>query len=288
MAPGLPERVIGRQVPFQDLTVAEVLVCVGMITFPGILSVIVSLQQDYNYTPKILALKYAAALIEGEMFRYRACSGKYSDEYIVNHKMDDPATNDDDFGKPDTSVNEKIKTMKSGVSKDSDQTNIHGLVDDSNSDIYDTLSIRARWFTERLIKIGEKVPIFDCPDPDLTGSTTDEVELFSVRKFFTKTKKSKNQKRNYDFVHLPKVLENFKKLRGVKEIANDSLTEWVSEVRYGTLSGSDYADLRLKVCLKRFEDEADRLEKRLFCYKVAVYGIGVAGGILSLIGLEVR
>jgi hypothetical protein len=288
MSPGLPERVIGRRVPFRDLTVSEILVCLGMITFPGILSVVVSLQQDYNYTPKILALKYAAALIEGEMFRYRACSGRYSDEYIISHKMDDPVTKDDEVGKADTSVDEKPNWVKTGIIlNDSDKTNNHGLVEDDN-DIYDTLSIRARWFTERLIKIGEKVPIFDCPDPDITGPSQDEVELFSVRKFFTKSKKSRNQRRNYDFVHLPKVLEKLKKLRGVKEIADDSLEEWVSEVRYGTLSGSDYADLRLKVSLKRFEDEADRLEKRLFCYKIAIYGIGVAGGIMSLIGLEVR
>ena len=89
-------------------------------------------------------------------------------------------------------------------------------------------------------------------------------------------------------MHLPAVLEKLKKLRGVKEIADDSLEEWASELRYGTLSGEDYANLRLKVFLKRFEDEADGLETGLFCYKIAIYGLGVLGGILSLTGLEVR
>ena len=287
LMPGLVEKVISRQVPVHDLTVLELLVCIGMITFPAVLSVIVSLQQDYNYTPKIVALNYAAALIEGEMFRYRACSGKYSDEFILTHKFDDPTANDDILEKNDAFDHENL-IESSAILNDDDHDADHGFVDE-DEEIYDTLSIRARWFTERLIKIGEKVPIFDCPDPNQTGPSSDEVQLFSVRKFFIQKKKPQNKKkRDYDFVHLPSVLEKLKKLRGVKEIADDSLEEWASELRYGTLSGEDYANLRLKIFLKRFEDEADGLEKCLFVYKVAIYGIGVFGGLLSLTGFEVR
>ena len=283
LLPGLVDKVISREVRIRDLSFFEVLVCIGMIVFPSILSVIVSLQQDYNYTPKILALKYAAALIEGEMFRYRARSGRYSDEYIMNHKFDEPTTNEDDFAKSDPD----ISMQSENIFGQDDQNAAQGFVA-VDSDMYDTLSIRARWFTEKLIKIGEKVPIFDCPDPDQLGHSADEVELLHHEKLLSEKNKGKKKKnKKHDLSHLPKVLEKLKKLKGVEEIAGDSLEEWESELRYGTLSGSDFADLRLKVFLKRFEDEADQLDRALFIYKVAIYGIGVAGGILSLTGFEV-
>ncbi len=76
--------------------------------------------------------------------------------------------------------------------------------------------------------------------------------------------------------------------KGVKEHADHNLEDWDSEVKFGTLSGEDYANLRLGGHLQLFEEEADKLDKRLLVYKIATYAIGVVGGFLSFLSLEVR
>jgi hypothetical protein len=56
----------------------------------------------------------------------------------------------------------------------------------------------------------------------------------------------------------PRVLiEQMNKLHGVKEVADYTLEDLESEVKFGQLSGDDYVDVRLRVYLDRFEAEAE-------------------------------
>ncbi len=59
---------------------------VATVVLPIVLSVIMSIQQDFNYGPKQLALRYGAALVESETYRYRTRTNAYSDEYISKAK----------------------------------------------------------------------------------------------------------------------------------------------------------------------------------------------------------
>ena len=78
-----------------------------------------------------------------------------------------------------------------------------------------------------------------------------------------------------------------KELRGVQHLAEHCLDDWESESMFGVLSGEDYARMRLSGHLQLFEEEADTLDKGLLIYKIATYAIGVAGGFLSFMSLEV-
>ena len=86
----------------------------------------------------------------------------------------------------------------------------------------------------------------------------------------------------------PRVLiEQMNKLHGVKEVADHTLEDLESEVKFGQLSGDDYVDVRLRVYLDRFEEEADGLDRVLLFYKVSTYVMGAVSGFLSYVGFEV-
>ena len=79
-----------------------------------------------------------------------------------------------------------------------------------------------------------------------------------------------------------------KTLSGVKEVAHHTLDEFDSEIKFGQLSGDDYARVRLDVYREIYEERADWLDWVLLFYKVATYGIGAVSGFLSYMGLEVN
>jgi hypothetical protein len=83
LPPGQMVKILHGEFSLDDVPVAIVALCFSVVLLPGILSIVMSLQQDYNFGPKVLALRYAAALVEREMFRYRACAEYYSDEAII-------------------------------------------------------------------------------------------------------------------------------------------------------------------------------------------------------------
>ncbi len=100
------------------------------VILPIVLSVIMSIQQDFNYGPKLLALRYGAALVESETYRYRTRTNEYSDESIS-----------------------QVKTGSDGED---------ALAEANVS--YDTQSERAQKLSKELIRIGAKVATFDRPD----------------------------------------------------------------------------------------------------------------------------
>ncbi len=71
------------------------------------------------------------------------------------------------------------------------------------------------------------------------------------------------------------------------QVAETNLEDLDSEVRFGQLSGEDYANLRLGVHREMYEEEADWLDRGILWYKIATYVLGVAGGMLSFLSLEV-
>ena len=148
----------------------------------------------------------------------------------------------------------------------------------------DMQAARARRLTEQLIKIGEQVPIFDCPDVHEDEEINQFVRLFQGGKKKKSLKKVKDSKSK---LNIKKIVEKLKTLNGVKEVAHHTLDEVESEIKFGQLSGDDYALVRLDVYRERFEDHADRSDWFLLFYKVATYAIGAVSGFLSYMGLEV-
>ena len=107
---------------------------ITVTVLPVVLSVIMSIQQDFNYGPKLLALRYGAALVKSESFRYRTRTGKYSEDDII----------------------EKLKKTKD----ENDENH------DESSSAYDTLNLRTQQLSKELITIGARVDIFDRPDDE--------------------------------------------------------------------------------------------------------------------------
>jgi hypothetical protein len=293
------QNILHGHVKFSDVPLPILLLCFSVVVLPGLLSIIMALQHDYNYAPKILALRYAAALVEQEMFRYRACSTHYSDEKIteamarakLDAKADDAAARDggDQGNAQDSTQDASIEAQTDGAltseEKNDDLADKH--VD------YDIQSTRARRLTEELIKIGEKVPIFNRPDVKEEEELDQFVSLFQMDKKKSSSKKEKKKDpkqkklltRKLD-VHV--VLKQMKRLSGVKEVAHHTLEDFESEIKFGQLSGEDYATVRLNVYRERYEAKADDLDWVLLIYKVATYAIGAVSGFLSYMGLEVR
>jgi hypothetical protein len=153
-------------------------------------------------------------------------------------------------------------------------------------DNYNIQSIRARRLTEELIKIGEQVPIFDCPDLDQEAAELNEfARLFKP----IKRKKERSVKARIHTMgvnHIRETIDKMKRLSGVKEVAHHTLEDLDSETKFGQLSGEDYADIRLDVYLDLFEREADAKDWLLLFYKVATYFIGAVSGFLSYMGLQ--
>jgi hypothetical protein len=224
--------IIHGRVKMDEVPVEILLLCFSILFLPCMLSIIMALQHDYNYAPKILALRYAAALVEQEMFRYRACASYYSDEKILAAKANDAKkakaaaaaeqeggnahlnTQDAQVNAQDASMDtQKEDTALRGNEVQADTDNMdakndnssteeilladgykdhHRLKDAENVDLdFDIPSTRTRRLTEELIKIGEKVPVFDCPD---VKDEEAEIEKFTQRFQIGKKKASKKFK----------------------------------------------------------------------------------------------
>jgi hypothetical protein len=289
------QRIVHGKLRMGDVPAPIFLLCVSVVVLPAMLSIMMALQHDYNYTPKILALRYAAALVEQEMFRYRACSAYYSDEKISEaiRKAKSKA------GKRDSNKDSGAQQPEDGSdTKDEAQgANIEDS-EETSADAFqyielDIQSTRARRLTEELIKIGEKVPIYDCPDIGEEEQIDELDKMFKMSKTLDSQKSSKERaakkpkglKAKVD-VHV--LIEQMKGLSGVREVAHHTLEEFDSEVKFGQLSGDDYASVRLHVYRERYETEADSLDWVLLFYKVATYGIGAVSGFLSYMGFEVN
>ena len=219
---------------------------------------------------------------------YRACAGEYSDEKIVEKGKNAPVTkgestaDQDQAGSTAPVLDNKVDTKESDpASDDSD------MPDSGNFDI---MSSRASLLTEKLIKIGTKVPIFDCPDIEESKKleNTADDPLLTLKDSQKKKKKSKIADKVSKYFDTHEVVESMKQLRGVEHLAEHCLEDWDSESKFGVLSGQDYAQMRLAGHLELFEEEADSLDKKLLVYKIATYAIGVIGGFLSFMSLEVQ
>jgi hypothetical protein len=212
------------------------------------------------------------------MFLYRACAGEYSDDKIAEKGSQDAVKGDagQDQAPPPAEGGSDVKP--------SAITAVDGTSDSGN---YDTITGRASLLTSRLIKIGTKVPIFDIPGPD---ETEDSEATPLMKKEEDSKKDKKKDKKNFKRVKLFDLhvaVDALKQLEGVKEHADHNLEDWDSEIKFGTLSGEDYANYRLNGQLQLLEEEADKLDWRLLYYKVATYAIGAVGGFLSFLSLEV-
>jgi hypothetical protein len=306
---GLLKKIIHFEVKLGENSLPVVLLCVCILTLPCILSIIMALHQDYNYAPKILALRYAAALVEREMFRYRACSTYYSDDKIAaaaalppskgdsasnysNGIQDTSTKGDSEAGKPEVQDYDGNKPKFQNKIQSLFETQAIQSIRDwmtrtgvNTSENFDIQSIRARRLTDELITIGDQVPIFDCPDIDHDDEVNEFIRLFQP----SRENRSKNAKTKVLGVHqIRNTISKMKLLSGVKEVAHHTLEDLDSEIKFGQLSGEDYAVVRLDVHLGLFEEEADSLDWMLLFYKVATYSIGAVSGFLSYLGLEVR
>ena len=284
LEPGQLQNILHGKVPLSEVPVLILMLCLCVIVLPGVLSIIMALQQDYNYRPKILALRYAAALVEQEMFRYRACSKYYSDEQISNAIKSAKRSMDGAESAAQGGQDAKLGTQESSTEGQKDAAD--GVQESFDEHVeYDMLSTRARRLTEELIKIGEKVPVFDCPDVDADNAymNSEFIRLFRLDKKKT-LKKAKHSASTLD-VHV--LLGKLKKLSGVKEVAHHTLDDFDSEMKFGQLSGDDYAHVRLDVYRELYEGQADHLDWLLLFYKVATYALGAVSSFLSYMGLEV-
>jgi hypothetical protein len=55
-----------------------------IVALPIILSVIMSVRDDLDYGPKLVAFRFSAATVLSEAYRYRTCTGEYSDDVLAN------------------------------------------------------------------------------------------------------------------------------------------------------------------------------------------------------------
>ncbi len=83
------------------------------------------------------------------------------------------------------------------------------------------------------------------------------------------------------------LIEKLKRLDGVREVAERNLKDMDSELSFRRLGGEDYVTIRLSTQLDDFEAGSDRLDTRILWYKVVSYVIGVMGGFLVVLSLEV-
>jgi hypothetical protein len=287
------EQILSGAVRISDLSFTVILLYVGIIVLPGFLSIIMALQHEYNYGPKILALRHAAGEVVREMFLYRACAGDYSDEKMAAKgkkiaaagKVEAAAGQDP----ASASASAAAPTPDSGAVVKQDSGPAQDDLEMSDSGNYDIVSSRASLLTERLIKIGTKVPIFDCPDVSETQAMESAADALQAKNEKKKKKKSKGgDAKASKFFDLHNVVESMKEMKGVEGLAEHCLEDWESESKFGVLSGEDYAHNRLSGHLQLFEEEADSWDRGLLLYKIATYAIGVIGGFLSFMSLEVR
>jgi len=277
LEPGELQDILHGRVKFSQVPVPTLLLCAGVLVLPAVLSIIMALQHDYNYVPKILALRYAAALVEQEMFLYRSCTTSYSDQKIMltanSKSKGDKSTSQD-------AVDAKDNVPEAGMENQKDAAAV-AAEDNLDADTpVDMQAARARRLTEQLIKIGEQVPIFDCPD------VQEDEKINEFARLFQSGKKKKSLKDPKTKLKINEIVERLKTLSGVKEVAHHTLDEFESEIKFGQLSGDDYARVRLDVYRERYEDHADSSDWFLLFYKVATYAIGAVSGFLSYMGLE--
>ena len=122
-----------------------------VIGMPILLSLVISIQSDFNYGPKLQALEYGAALVESESYRYRTRTGKYSDKSInKSMKYLDKLKNGE---LPEDEKEALRKEVDPGLAKLGKEYNA----------TYDTLTARTQLLSESLIAIGAEVGIFDKP-----------------------------------------------------------------------------------------------------------------------------
>ena len=285
------EKILSGAVTISELSPTVIALYIGIIVLPGILSIIMALQHEYNYGPKILALRHAAGEVVREMFLYRACAGDYSDEKLTekgkkaSEKKVEAAAGQEPAQSSAPAVD---SSAVPAVKQDADPAASDDL-DITDSKQIDIMSSRAALLTERLIKIGTKVPIFDCPDISDVNAMEEKMDDPLLGNKGSKKKKKKSQARTKlsKLFDLHDVVDSMKAMRGVEHLAEHCLEDWDSESKFGVLSGEDYANMRLSGHLQLFEDEADSLDKQLLLFKISTYAIGVVGGFLSFMSLEV-
>ena len=57
-----------------------------IVALPILLSIFYSIRQDLNFAPQVVALEYAAASIDREIYQYVTCACKYADAEAMRHK----------------------------------------------------------------------------------------------------------------------------------------------------------------------------------------------------------
>jgi hypothetical protein len=276
------------------------------IILPALMSIISSLRQDLNYAPKIIALRYAAAEVLSETYRYRARAGVYGDLALAK-----------DSGRDDTAAGE-----------DRDER------DDRKVDWgCDTISARAEILTSKLVDVSARLDSFDRPNFDDDGWLSWLMSIcyhfccfpcitcvkwyyriypngvkfpwqWACCKYCTCRcwkKGSVHDESSASTSDTIKVAGLMRDENGVKALAKKLnfkrtanstlvtlLTECKSERQYGLLSGDDYVKKRLKPEMQRCEDAADIMERCYMAYRMAAYVLGALGSILSLLRFEVR
>jgi hypothetical protein len=148
---------------------------------------------------------------------------------------------------------------------------------------YDMQSIRSRRLTEELIKIGDWVPTFDCPDVKEEDEINQLVLLFQLGK-------TRNAEKSRDLTAMmgfQNLIKKVKKFCWVRESAHYALEDLEYELKFRQLSCDDYVSVRLNINRERYGRKADHLDWILLFYKVATYAIGALSAFLSYMSLEV-
>ena len=291
LEPGELQNIIHGKVKLDEVPVPILLLCLSIIVLPGVLSIIMALQHDYNYAPQILALNYAGALVEQEMFRYRACATYYSDEKISakrDPKADKEAQQDSGDVKDDNHADQGSSVDDQNLQSNAATVLKEEIIDDDSEMKVDLQSARSLRLAKKLIKIGEMVPVYDCPRVDDEEGAELATEEFSrLFRGGGKKKTLKASRKLASRTNVQFIINEMKKLGGVKEVAHHTLEKFDSEIKFGQLSGDDYAHMRLDLYREGYEDDADSLDRKLLVYKVVTYAIGAVSGFLSYAGLEV-
>ena len=253
------------------------------IVLPALMSIVSSLRQDLNYSPKIVALRHAAAEVLSETYRYRASAGVYGDLALAK---DDIAACDGEAG--DGGGDRKVGWG------------------------CDTISARAEILTKKLVEVSARLDSFDRPNFDEMTWFWWLLHPCVACWTYVKTKcpfgkfgrvhaeRSATLAGNEGALRV-KVAGRERDKNGVQELVRDLnlkgktaerfkklMAECESERQYGVLSGDDYATERLAPEMARCEAEADVMERWYLAYRIAAYVLGALGSILSLLHFEVR
>jgi hypothetical protein len=275
---------------FDSMSTAQRAFYLVTIVLPALMSIVSSLRQDLNYGPKIVALRYAAAEVLSEAYRFRSRTGRYGDRSLA---WGESAGDGEDGGGGGGGG---------------------GGGDGGDCTVHDTISARAAKLTQKLVEVSARIDSFNRPDAPPSprarrtgpapaagwwcgGAGGRAIRVYAeggggaaVGGVSGAAGRGAGGGGDADSGEVAALGEELGLGGTAAALLRGRVAECEQErLRGGAgLSGDEYLRARLVPGKARCEREADRMERCFLLYRVAAYVLGALGSILSLLRFEAR